>query len=72
MYNPLIKSFKDLSDSQLSEKIRDITQKYYQTSNITLRYQLSDILEELVQEQSSRLLDKNISNESFDTLININ
>ena len=72
MYNPLLQPLSDFNDEQLSEKIRELTRKYYMTSNPYLRESLSDLLFEFTNEQTNRLLNKDTGDEDFDDYISVN
>lgn len=54
MFNPLIDNFSDLSDSDLDNKITDLSRKYWQTRNPQVQEQIATILEMLKQESRLR------------------
>lgn len=79
MYNPLIGSFSKLKDSDIENKIIDLTKKYSiaaRTGNSSLCEQICVILEAYREEQSRRYLEasrklaKN-KNSDLDDLINV-
>lgn len=72
MFNPLLSSADELSDDQLSDNIKDVTKKYYMTKDLSIKEQLSDILNLYVEEQSKRLLAVTDNTEDFTKYININ
>lgn len=74
MFNPLADNFENLTDDELQAKIRNLTQKYFQTRNPELQKQISVMLDMFTQEQTARLYRKqNPDNDSdIDNLININ
>lgn len=45
MFNPLVDSFSDLTDTEIDNKILDLTKKYYQTQNPTLQMQIATLLD---------------------------
>jgi hypothetical protein len=77
MFNPLVDSFEDLTDTQLQEKIQDLSRRYFQTRNPELQNQIIVMLDMFKQEQTARLYKKQNSDNDdedsdLDNLININ
>lgn len=75
--HPLAGSFENLKDSEIEEKITDLTKKYFMTSNIEVQMQISSLLENYKEEigkrrqlQLQRLMQK--SEKSLDNLVKIN
>lgn len=71
MFNPLLQSVTELTDPQLQERIRDVTRKYFLTSDQMIKDQLSDMLDLLVSEQNGRMSEA-VDNNEFDNLISVN
>jgi len=75
MFNPLVDSFEDLNDTQLQEKIQDLSRRYFQTRNPGLQNQIVVMLDMFKQEQTARLYKKqnsdNDEDSDLDNLINI-
>ena len=75
LFNPLIDSLSDLSVNELTNKIDELSRKYFMSSNPDIQLQIQLILEmynsELTVRQSKDI--KNIENgdKSLDNLINI-
>jgi len=75
MFNPLADSFDDLTDSQIQEKVQDLTRRYYQTSNPGLQSQIAVMLDMFRQEQTTRMYRQKQQDDDdpdLDNLININ
>jgi len=75
LFNPLADSFEDLTDSQLQEKVQDLTRRYYQTSNPGLQNQIAVMLDMFRQEQTARMYKQKQQDDDdpdLDNLININ
>ena len=75
--HPLAGSFENLKDSEIEEKITDLTRKYFMTSNIEVQMQISSLLENYKEEigkrrqlQLQRLMQK--SEKSLDNLVKVN
>jgi hypothetical protein len=75
--HPLAGSFENLKDSEIEEKITDLTKKYFMTSNIEVQMQISSLLENYKEEigkrrqlQLQRLMQK--SEKSLDNLVKVN
>jgi hypothetical protein len=76
MFHPLEEDLTQLKDSEVEEKIRDLTQKYYQAmrlGNQSLLTQLSTFVTIYRNELSRRLLEKSQGpdNSDLDQLINV-
>ena len=75
LFNPLVDSLSDLSLTELTDKIDELSRKYFMSSNPDIQLQIQLILEmynsELTVRQSKDI--KNIENgdKSLDNLINI-
>jgi len=75
MFNPLADNFEDLTDSQIQEKVQDLTRRYYQTSNPGLQNQIAVMLDMFRQEQTIRMYKQKQQDDDdpdLDNLININ
>lgn len=77
MFNPLVDSFSELTDSQLELKISDLQKKYFMTHNNEVRQQIVVILDMYRQEHLSRMSksrEKDLArgNSDLDGLINVN
>jgi hypothetical protein len=75
LFNPLADNFEDLTDSQLQEKVQDLTRRYYQTRNPGLQNQIAVMLDMFRQEQTARMYkqkQQDDDNPDLDNLININ
>mgnify|MGYP001433314113 CR=1 FL=1 len=77
-FNPLIDSFSEISNSELSEKISDLSKKYFMTKNPEVQNQIRAVLDMYKAEAATRqaketLEEKNLENgeNSLDNLINI-
>jgi hypothetical protein len=75
--HPLAGSFESLKDSEIEEKITDLTKKYFMTSNFEVQMQISSLLENYKEEigkrrqlQLQRLMQK--SEKSLDNLVKVN
>lgn len=77
MFNPLVDSFKDLSDSEIEESISSLSRKYFQTQNPHVQAQITAVLEMYKDEMRSRnaramqRLNENNGENDLDNLINI-
>ena len=76
MFNPLVDSFDDLTDSEVDDKIQELSRKYWQTKNPSLQQQISTVLEMFKAEAATRrakqLQKSQTDNESgLDNLINV-
>ena len=54
MFNPLVDSFDDLTDSEVDDKIQELSRKYWQTKNPSLQQQISTVLEMFKAEAATR------------------
>ena len=73
MFNPLLESLTEMNDDQLQARIRDISRKYYMTTNNHIKDQLRILLDQFVNEQTRRLSEpKDGSETNFDDLISVN
>ena len=76
MNHPLSGNLQDLTDTELQERISDLSKKYWQTQNPSVRSQMTLILDEMKEEFRSRT-EKNLQNNSdidnkdLDSLIKI-
>jgi hypothetical protein len=77
MFNPLVDSFNDLTDTEVESKIVELQRKYFQTNNPGLQQQIATILEMYKEEararrarEYQRQIDNN-GEEGLDNLINI-
>jgi hypothetical protein len=76
MFNPLVDSFDDLTDSEVDDKIQELSRKYWQTKNPSLQQQISTVLEMFKAEAATRrakqLQKSQTDSESgLDNLINV-
>jgi hypothetical protein len=77
MFNPLVDSFEELTDAQIDESIRSLSQKYFQSNNPQVQQQISTLLEMYRLEQQARnakamqKLQSNNGEEGLDNLINV-
>lgn len=76
MFNPLVDSFEDISDSDLEAKTIELSRKYWMTKNPEVQSQISTILF-MYQEELKTRRAKNFQktqendNSDLDNLINI-
>jgi hypothetical protein len=75
--HPLAGSFEHLKDSEIEEKITDLTKKYFMTQNFEVQMQISSLLENYKEEigkrrqlQLQKLMQK--SEKSLDNLVKVN
>jgi len=54
MFNPLVDSFNELSDSDIDNKISELSRKYFQTHNPEVKQQISVILDMYREELRTR------------------
>lgn len=54
MFNPLVDDFSNLSDNELELKISELSRKYFQTSNPSVKQQIANILDMYKIEMRSR------------------
>lgn len=76
MFNPLVDSFDNLTDSDIENKIVELQRKYFLTHNPSLQNQISVILDMYKEEARSRRAKQfaklnNQDNNDLDSLINI-
>lgn len=77
MFNPLVDSFNDLSDSEIEESISSLSRKYFQTQNPHVQAQITAVLEMYKDEMRLRnaramqRLNANNGENDLDNLINI-
>jgi len=73
--HPLIDDFTDLTDTELNEKISELSHKYWKTRNPQVQGQMIMILDQLKEEQRVRIQKSQIKSDSdendLDNLINI-
>jgi ribosomal protein L29 len=74
--HPLIDDFSDLTDTELNEKISELSQKYWKTRNPSVQIQMTMILDQLKEEQRLRIQKSQQQNQDsdendLDNLINI-
>ena len=78
MFNPLLDNFNDLSDSEIENKISELSRKYFISRNPQVQQQISVVLDMYKQElqlriAKARLKDQEQNGENgLDNLININ
>ena len=76
MEHPLIDDLKHLNDSDLNDRLADLSRKYWQTTNEHVRSQMTLILDQLKEEQRVRMQNsaqqsQDNDNKDLDNLINI-
>ena len=75
MFNPLIESFSNLTDTELDNKINDLTRKYYISRNPQVQMQISTLLnmyrEEAHIRRARAMSQQKDDNNDLDSLINI-
>lgn len=54
MFNPLVDSFAKLSDSEIEDKIIELSRKFFMTNNPNVQQQISVILEMYKEEGRAR------------------
>jgi hypothetical protein len=54
MFNPLVDSFDQLTDTQIDERIQELGRKYWMTRNPDVQGQIAVVLEMFKQEAASR------------------
>jgi ribosomal protein L29 len=74
--HPLIDDFSDLTDTELNDKISELSQKYWKTRNSSVQIQMTMILDQLKEEQRLRIQKSQQQNQDsdendLDNLINI-
>jgi hypothetical protein len=76
MFNPLVDDLSVLDDSEIENKISELSRKYFQARNPDLQRQIAVILEMYKQEsitrrEKARLQTQENGEEGLDNLINI-
>lgn len=76
MFNPLVDSFSELSDSEIDQKVSELSRKYFQTHNPQVQSQIAAVLdmykEELRARRARQMLQQQENGDSdLDNLINI-
>ena len=76
MFNPLVDNFSILTDSEIENKISELSRKYFMSNNPQVQQQISTILEMYKHEARSRranaMLKSQQNNENgLDDLINV-
>jgi transposase len=54
MFNPLVDSFESLTDAEVENSLRTLSQRYFQTSNPQLQEQISVMVEMYREEMRAR------------------
>ena len=75
--HPLIQDFSEYKDSEIENKIGDLTRKYFQTHNVEIREQIVMMLDSFKEELGRRRqasLNKMMENrdKSLDKLVKVN
>jgi len=75
--HPLVENLSKLKDSELENKINDLTRKYFQTYNVGVQAQIAAVLDCYREEQSNRKAAEyekmmNTRDKGLDKLINVN
>ncbi len=75
MFNPLVDSFSELTDTEVENKILELTKKYYQTHNPNLQMQIANILDmyrsEAQVRRANALKSQQNDDNGLDSLINV-
>jgi hypothetical protein len=77
MFNPLVDTFDNLSDSEIEEKISELSRKYFISHNPQVQQQISVILDMYKQEMQSRIANARLKEQEqngengLDSLINV-
>ena len=77
MFNPLMDSFDNLTDSEMENKISELSRKYFISRNPQVQQQIAVILDMFKQELQSRRAKQRLSDQQqngengLDSLINI-
>ena len=77
MFNPLLDSFDELTDSEIENKISELTRKYFIAKNPQLQHQINTILEMHKEEMRSRRAKQKLKEQEqngengLDNLINV-
>ena len=78
MFNPLVDNFDNLSDSEIENKVSELSRKYFISRNPQVQQQISVILDMYKQEMQSRIAKARLKEQEqngengLDNLININ
>jgi len=78
MFNHLVDDFSILSDTEVEDKIGELSKKYWQTTNPQLQQQIAVVLEMFKEEGRARrakqklVQQENEDDNSLDNLIKIN
>jgi hypothetical protein len=78
MFNHLVDDFSILSDTEVEDKITELSKKYWQTTNPQLQQQIAVVLEMFKEEGRARRAKQKLvqqesdDNNSLDNLIKIN
>ena len=69
MFNPLVDNFDKLTDSEVEDKISELSRKYFQSRNPQVQQQISTILEMYKEEGRARRAKQysDLQNNSNDT-----
>jgi hypothetical protein len=76
-FNPLVESMDNLTDSEISAKMADLSKRYFQTKNPQAQQQIAVFLDMFREEQTMRMYrqqqaDNDSDDPNLDNLININ
>lgn len=75
MFNPLVDSFDKLTDTEVDNKISELTRKYYISRNPQVQMQIAAILdmyrEEARARRSRAMSQQRDDNNDLDSLINV-
>lgn len=69
--HPLFNNSSQLSEKEIYEKLSNLTNKYWSTTNEQLKNQIQLIIDDLKDELSKRMLKEKEQSTDLDTLINI-
>jgi hypothetical protein len=72
--HPLVGDLSNVKDSELEQKIFDLTKKYFMTSNFEVQSQMSMVLDSYKTELNKRrqaALEKMLSDKNLDKLIRV-
>lgn len=77
MFNPLVDNLDKMSDSEIEEKVNDLSKKYFQTNNLQLRDQIASVYEMYRHEAAARRAkayqrQADDNDNDLDSLINVN
>jgi hypothetical protein len=77
MFNPLLDNFDDLSDSEMEDKLSELSRKYFISHNPQVQQQIAVIMNMFRQELQSRRAKQRIKDQEqngengLDNLINV-